>query len=53
MSLLPKGKRNRDWFWPLGALDYAQEVRDFFPEEAELLGVITVLWNRQEIALRT
>src|SRR3954468_21633132 len=44
----PKGH----WYWPLGALSYGHEIRDFFPEEAELLGVITILWNRQEIALK-
>jgi hypothetical protein len=52
MALIPKRKRKADWFWPLGALDYANEIRDFFPEEAELVGVITILWNRQELALR-
>ena len=41
----------RDWYWPLGALDYEHEIRDFFPEEAEMLGVITILWNRHEKAL--
>lgn len=42
----------KDWYWPLGALDYAHEIHDFFPEEAELIGAITILWNRQEKALR-
>lgn len=41
-----------DWYWPLGALSYASEIHDFFPDEAELIGVITILWNRQELALR-
>lgn len=41
----------REWYWPLGAIDYAHEIRDSFPTEAELIGVITILWNRQEIAL--
>jgi hypothetical protein len=41
-----------DWYWPLGALSYASEIHDFFPEEAELLGAITILWNREELALR-
>lgn len=41
-----------DWYWPLGALDYAREIHDFFPEEAELIGVITILWNRQDKALK-
>jgi hypothetical protein len=54
MSDLPKRKRKRKapWFWPLGGLSYSTEVRDFFPEQAELLGTITMLWNRQELALR-
>lgn len=42
----------RDWYYPLGAVDYAHEIHDQFPEEAEMLGVITILWNRQELALR-
>lgn len=42
----------KDWYWPLGGINYASEVHDFFPEEAELLGSITILWNRQEAALR-
>ena len=47
------GKRlGEDAYWPLGAIDYAAEVRDEFSEEAELLGVITILWNRQELALK-
>jgi hypothetical protein len=33
-------------------MSYSSEVEDFFPEQAELLGVITILWNRQELALR-
>jgi hypothetical protein len=41
-----------EWYWPLGALGYGPEIRDFFPEEAEMIGVITILWNRQEMALR-
>lgn len=40
-----------DWYWPLGALSYASEIHDYFPEEAQLLGAITILWNRQELAL--
>ncbi len=27
-------------------------MRDFFPDEAAALGVLTILWNRQELALR-
>lgn len=42
----------KDWYWPLGALDYAHEIHDYFPDEAALLGAITILWNRQEKALR-
>jgi hypothetical protein len=42
----------RDWYWPLGALDYALEIEEDFPDEAQLLGIITILWNRQEMALK-
>lgn len=42
-----------DFYWPLGLLSYGNEVRNSFPEEAELLGVLTILWTRQEMALRT
>jgi hypothetical protein len=42
-----------DWYWPLGELEYQHEIRDFFSDEAEALGVITILWNRQELKLRT
>lgn len=41
-----------EFYWPLAALEGGCEIRDFFPEEAELLGVIAILWNRQELALR-
>lgn len=41
-----------DWYWPLGSLGYADEIRDQFPIEAELLGVMTILWSRQELALQ-
>lgn len=41
-----------DWYFPLGAIDYAVEIQEDFPEEAELLGVITILWNRHEAGLR-
>jgi len=51
MSTFPEF--NRDWFWPLGALDYDREIREAYAEEAELLGVMTILWNRQELALRS
>jgi hypothetical protein len=46
-------KPKEDWYWPLGALEYQHEIRDFFSEEAESLGVITILWNRQELQLRS
>ncbi|WP_299321412.1 hypothetical protein [Parasphingopyxis sp.] len=45
-------KPKEDWYWPLGALGYAEEISDSFPTETELIGVITILWNRHEIALR-
>jgi len=41
-----------DWYWPLAGLEYAIEIREFFSSEAELIGTITILWNRQELALR-
>lgn len=43
----------KDFYWPLGGLSYGHEVRDLFPQEAELLGVIAIMWNRQEQALRS
>lgn len=46
------GKPNPENYWPLGAIDYSHEVIDSFPDEAMLLGVVTILWNRQEIALK-
>lgn len=49
---MTKRPSKEDWHWPLAALDYAHEVHDFFPEEAAILGSITILWNRQELALR-
>lgn len=51
MSVVAKHP-TRDDYWPLGAIDYALEIREEFPEEAELLGVITILWNRQEKGLQ-
>jgi hypothetical protein len=41
-----------EFYWPLASLSGSSEIRDYFPEEAELLGVISILWNRQELALR-
>ena len=52
MTDIPKGNLGKDWYWPLASLSYSPEIRDFFPEEAEMIGVITILWNRQELALR-
>lgn len=52
MAKAPTKKLKDDWYWPLGAIDYALEIWEEFPDEAQLLGVITILWNRQEIALR-
>src|SRR3712207_3157516 len=46
-------KREEDWYWPLGAMSYAYEIREDFAEEAAMLGAITILWNRQEARLRT
>tara|TARA_R110002124_G_scaffold256165_1_gene421838 strand:+ start:1298 stop:1954 length:657 start_codon:yes stop_codon:yes gene_type:complete len=51
MSKNPK-KDREDWYWPLGDLEYQHEIRDFFSGEAEMLGIITILWNRQELKLR-
>jgi len=42
-----------EFYWPLGELSHASEIRDYFAEESELLGVITILWNRQEIRLKS
>jgi hypothetical protein len=53
MADVPKSNLNNDWYWPLGSLSYSPEIRDFFSEESELIGVITILWNRQELALRS
>lgn len=52
MAEFPPFNSKRDWYWPLGALDYAAEIQEEYPKEAELLGVITILWNRQELGLR-
>ena len=52
MVKIPKSEPKRDWYWPLGELEYQHEIRDFFPAEAEMLGVIAILWNRQELKLR-
>jgi hypothetical protein len=41
-----------DWYWPLGGIHYSHEIRDWYPEEAEMLGILTILWNRQENTLR-
>lgn len=48
----PARERKPDWYWPLAALEYEHEIADFFPDEAQLLGTIMILWNRQELALR-
>lgn len=48
---MPKDPK-ADWYWPLGELEYQHEIRDFFPDEAQMLGTITILWNRQELKLR-
>ncbi|WP_162806627.1 hypothetical protein [Sphingosinicella terrae] len=42
-----------DWYWPLGELEYQNEIRDFFPDEALMIGTITILWNRHELKLRS
>lgn len=53
MNKPPKAQDKPDWYWPLAALSYSSEIHDYFPEEAEMIGVITILWNRQELALRS
>lgn len=53
MNKPPKRQSKPDWYWPLGALEYEHEIADFFPDEAQMLGVIMILWNRQELTLRT
>lgn len=52
MSTPPKWEPKLDRFWPLAAVEYEHEIADYFPDEAQLLGAIVILWNRQEIALR-
>ena len=41
-----------EFYWPLAALSGSGEIHDYFPEEAELLGIIAILFNRQELALK-
>ena len=53
MNKPPKHQDKPDWYWPLGSLEYEAEIEDFFPDEARLLGTIMILWNRQELALRS
>ncbi len=48
MARIPR----EEFYWPLAGLSGSSEIHDFFSEEAELLGVITILWTRQEMALR-
>lgn len=52
MVKIPKRAVSKDWYWPLGSLGYSPEIRDTFPEEAEMVGVITIMWNRIEQGLR-
>ncbi len=52
MVKVPKRDPKADWYWPLGELEHQHEIRDFFSDEAEMLGIITILWNRQELKLR-
>lgn len=37
-----------DGHWPLGALGYASEIEDTFPDEAMYIGIITILWNMHD-----
>lgn len=53
MGKPPAKERKPDWYWPLAALEYEHEIAEFFPDEAQLLGTIMILWNRQELALRS
>lgn len=46
-------KPREEFYWLLGRIGYGSEVRDFFPEEAELIGVLTILWNVHEKNLRS
>jgi hypothetical protein len=45
MARKPKGE---EFYWPLGQLGRGDEIQDLFPEEAKLLGILTILWNNQE-----
>jgi hypothetical protein len=42
----------KTWFWPLGLLGYGEEIKASFSAEAELLGVMTILWNQHESHLK-
>ena len=53
MNKPPKRQDTPDWYWPLAALEYEHEIEDSFPDEARLLGTIMILWNRQELTLRS
>lgn len=41
-----------DFYWPLGGLGFGDEIAEVYPEEASLLGAITILWNYHEDQLR-
>lgn len=50
MPKAPRGDTDPDSYWPLAALEYEAEIEDF-ADEAQMLGAIMILWNRQEIVM--
>lgn len=46
-------KTPRDRHYPLGFVQGATEITDVFGAEAEAIGVITILWNRHELRLKS
>ena len=54
MAKLPKKHTvPDDFYWPLGSMGYSPEISDYYPEEAQMVGVITIMWNRIELALQS
>lgn len=48
-----KKRAKEEFYWPLGLVQYGAEIEELYPDEAQLLGAITILWNHHEDALRS
>lgn len=44
--------QDEDRHYPIGFVSGWREIRNDFAEEAELIGVLTISWNRMELRLR-